>query len=35
MLSYHPVKFGGHVHSGSGGIMVFACHVTLQDQSVK
>ena len=29
-VSYRPTKFGGNRHSGSGDIMVFSCHVTLQ-----
>ena len=27
--------FGGHRHSGSGDIMVFVCHVTLEDHMIK
>ena len=34
-VSYHPAKFGGHRHSGSRDIMIFVCHVTLQDHAVK
>ena len=34
-ISYHSVKFGGHRHSGSGDIMVFNYHVTLQDHMIK
>ena len=34
-VSYHPAKFGGYRHSGSGDIMVFVCHVTLQDHVIK
>ena len=30
-LSFHPVKFGGHRFSDSGDIMIFVCHMTLQD----
>ena len=32
--SYHPVKFGGHRHSRSTEIMIFVCHVTLQDRVI-
>ena len=34
-VSYHVYKFGGHRHCGSGDIMVFICHVTLQDYMIK
>ena len=34
-VSYHPAKFGGHRHSGSRDIIVFVCHVTLQDDVIK
>ena len=34
-VSYCPAKFGGHRHSGSGDIMAFVCHVTLQDHMIK
>ena len=30
-VSYHSGKFGGDKHSGSGNIIVFVCHVTMQD----
>ena len=35
MVSYQPVKFGGHRYSDSGDIMVFVCHVILQDHVIK
>ena len=34
-VSYNPVKFGGYRDSGSGDIMVFVCHVNLQDHVIK
>ena len=34
-MSYHPAKFGGHSHSGSGVIRNLVCHVVLQDDVVK
>ena len=34
-MSYHPVKFGGHRHSGSRETMIFVCHVTLKDHVIK
>ena len=34
-MSYHPGKFGCHGHSDSGDVMVFICHLTLQDHVVK
>ena len=34
-VSYHRAKFSGHRHSGRGNIMVFICHVTLQDHTIK
>ena len=34
-ISYHPVEFGGHRHSGNRDIMVLVCHVTLQDHVIK
>ena len=34
-LSYHPVKFDGHRHSGSGDIMILGCSVTLYDYVIK
>ena len=30
MVSYHPAKFGGHKHCGSGD-MFLNCHVILQE----
>ena len=33
-MSYHPAKFGGHKHSGSGVIMSFVCYMTLQDHVI-
>ena len=35
MESYHPAKFGGHWHCGSGDIMVLACHVVSQGHLIK
>ena len=34
-MSYHPAKFGGHSHSGSGVIRNLVCHVILQDHMIK
>ena len=34
-VSYHPAKFGGHRHYGSGDIMIFVGHVILQDHVIK
>ena len=34
-VSYHPTKFGGHGHCGSGDIIILVCHVTLQDHVIK
>ena len=34
-VSYHPAKFSGYRHSGSRNIMIFVCHVTLQDHVIK
>ena len=34
-MSYHPAKFGGHSHSGSGVIRNLVSHVILQDHVVK
>ena len=34
-VSHHPAKFGCHRHSGSGDIMVFVCHVTLQEHAIR
>ena len=34
-MSYHPTEFGGHRHSGSRDIMVFVCHVILQDHVIR
>ena len=31
MVSYHPTKLVGHRHHVSRDIMVFVCHVTLED----
>ena len=28
-------KFGGHSHSGSRDIIIFVCHVTMQDHVIK
>ena len=38
MLSYHPAKFSGHRHCGSGDIIVLVCHVIFarpRDQRVR
>ena len=34
-IIHHSAKFGVHMHSSSGDIMVFATHVTLQDHVIK
>ena len=36
-MSYHPAKFSGHRHSDSDSrdIMIFVCHVTLQDHVIR
>ena len=31
----HSIKFGGHRHSGSRDVMIFACHVALQDHVIR
>ena len=33
MISYHPAKFGGHRHCGSGDMILV--YVILQDQVIK
>ena len=33
-VSYHPIKFGGHSHSGSG-VMILISHVILQGSMIK
>ena len=30
-VSYHPAKFGGHIHCGSKDVMVLVCHVISED----
>ena len=35
MVSYHPTKLVGHRHYVSRDIMVFVCHVTVEDHMVK
>ena len=35
MVFHHLAKFDGHSHSGSVDMMVFVCHVTLQDHVIK
>ena len=35
MMSYHPAKFGGRSHSGSGVIRKLVCHMILKDHVVK
>ena len=32
--SYHSAKFGCHRHSCNKDMMLFVCHVTLQDQMI-
>ena len=34
-VRYHPAKFGGQGHCGSGNIMILVCHVILQDDAIK
>ena len=34
-MSYHPAKHGGHRHSSSRQIMIFVCHVTLEDHVMR
>ena len=34
-VSYHPPKFCGHSHSGSGVIMNIVCHVIMQDHMIR
>ena len=34
-VSYHPAKYGCYRHSGRGDIMVFVCHMTLQEHVTK
>ena len=34
-VSYHPATFGSYRQSGVGDVMVFVCHVTLQDNVIK
>ena len=34
-VSHHSIKFGSHRHCGSGSILVFACHMMLQDYIIK
>ena len=34
-MSYHPTKFSGHRHSGSRDIMIFVCHVNLQNHVIR
>ena len=34
-MCYHPAKFGGRSHSGSGIIMNLVCHIILQDNVTK
>ena len=35
MVSCHSAKCDGYRHSGSGDIMVFECHMILQDHVIK
>ena len=34
-MSYHPVKFCGHKHSGNREITIFVCHMILEDQVIR
>ena len=34
-MNYHLAKFGGQMESDSRNIMVFICHITLQDYVMK
>ena len=34
-ISYHPTKFPGNNHSGSGDILALACHVISQDHAIR
>ena len=34
-MIYLPMKFGGHRHSGSREIMIFVCHVTLEEHVIR
>ena len=34
-MSYHPVKFCGHKHSGNREITIFFCHMTLEDHVIR
>ena len=34
-MSYHSVKFGGHRHSSSRQIIIFICHLTLEDHVMR
>ena len=34
-MSYHPAKFDGHSHFGSGVIMILVCHLISQDHMIK
>ena len=35
MVSFHSAKCDSYRHSGSGDIMVFECHMILQDHVIK
>ena len=34
-VSYHFAKSGGHIHPGSGDVIVLVYHMTLQDNVIK
>ena len=34
-MCHHSITFGGHRHSGSGDIIILACHMMLQDKVMR
>ena len=34
-VSHHSIKFSGHIHCGTGDIMVLVCRVVLQESIIK
>ena len=34
-MSYHPAKFGDHKLPGGRDLMIFVCHVILQDHVIR
>ena len=34
-VSYHPTKFGGNKHCGSGNAILLICHVISEDHVIK